>query len=289
MDSVAVPARRPFEAPLADLHAALVARRLKPIYRVAPERRCYATARADRGCQPRTRVRRRRIASIVCGPLSRAKLEQGVPFEKVIDSNAPGSLTIRDEYQRLYDVRLSPTTIVNDLQAVFGQPTGRLGARHSDLAGKEVQANTYSVRHVHRTLGSKGSKLARELANYAFSLGQRAGAGQAHGARCLIPISVQRALEVALERAVEGNRHRCGLELAWHLAHRGQRPCVAKVPKEVAMAVLRDYQQTVKSLGGRKYEWREARKAVESAYRKTSKCWTRGTGMTRPTLREGHR
>src|SRR5689334_3467343 len=82
--------------------------------RVPIELRCYANTRADRHCQRRTRVRRRRVARIVFDR-SQSKLQAGVPLEDVIDHNAPGGCTIQHEYARRHGRAPSRSTISEDL------------------------------------------------------------------------------------------------------------------------------------------------------------------------------
>jgi len=229
--------------------------------RLPSELRVYATTRADRNCQRRTRIARRRVARIVFG-LSTDKLRGHVPFEKVLDYNAPGSYVVEAEYERRYGEKRHHDTITRDLEALFGQPTGQLDQKFSHLAGRLGQANTYSVRKVHLTLGRLGRKLMNDLVNYAYSL--ESGL-LPHGAGRLGRIShtglVEKVLQRALEMAVKGTRHRTGLKMAWVLATLG-------VPEEAARAAMRDYWTNARALGGRRYEWREARRALESAYRK---------------------
>lgn len=228
-----------------------------------PELRCYATTRADRNCQRRTRVRRRRAACIVFD-LSRAKLKKGLPLEKVLDENAPGSNTIQDEYQRRYGERPSRHTITEDLEAIFGPPTGKLAMTFSRRAEAHVQANTYSLRHVHRSLGSYGSKLMNALCNFAYALETCRSRRLPARDGSVSPISVSGAVRIALDRAVRGNRHVTGLKLAWYLAKLG-------VPEQDAVVAVRDYWAEVRAIGergGRRIAWSEARRWVESAYRK---------------------
>jgi hypothetical protein len=238
-----------------------VIRRQRPS-RTPPELRWTPTKRADRGCQRRTAVRRRRVTRLV---FLQAELvmRRGLPYEKVIDQLAIGTSQLQRRYWQVHGERPSRATLLGDLEAIFGSPTGRLGVRWSDDAEQEGQANTYSIRNVHITLGRLGRKLMRKLVELQLSI---EFGDDHHGVRSLstkhVSEKAKRALRKALENAVNGTKHLTGLRLAWRLAHLG-------VPEATAHQLLTEYRRSVPS-DGRRYEAREARRAVESAYRKVT-------------------
>lgn len=118
--------------------------------------------RADKDCQSRTAVRRRRVARLI---FKRAETlhKQGLPHPKVLDQIAVSTVHLQEMYEHEHGQRPSRDTLAADLEAILGKPTGKLKIAYSDHVHDTVQANTYSLRHVHITLGRLGRKLARDL------------------------------------------------------------------------------------------------------------------------------
>ncbi len=233
------------------------------------ERRA-ATTRADKGVQRRTATRRRRVARLVFDRAT-ALHRSGLPYEKVVDSLAVSTVALQAMYAEQFGAKPSRDTLLSDLDAILGAPSGKLAAKYSDRVDELVQANTYSLRDVHKTLGRLGRKLTEKLHGVVlaieFDQSRRWISRRADGELALSPISVRRIAQSALRRAIDdavaGNRHHTGVRFAWRLAHVG-------VPEPTARGLLRIYQDSVGRLGGRRYEPREARRAVTSAYRKVA-------------------
>ncbi len=230
-------------------------------YHLPSDQRRAPTVRADRHCQKRTAQRRRRIGKLLHRH-AQERLRAGVPWELVLDNFAAGTSHLQAAYEQRYGERPSRNTLQHDLDALLGGRTGAMPVVYNHKAERAVQANTYSLRALAVTLGTLGAQYLRKLVDLAVRV--EFERPRSYGERAIGPISLDRELRRAVEKAVAGNRHSTGVRLAWRLAKLG-------VSEQAAHRVLGRYREAVCPLGDRRYERREARRAVESAYRKVTR------------------
>jgi len=210
-------------------------------------------------------------------------LDQGLPYDVLLEYCAVGSNECQEWFARNFQQRPSRTTLLRDFRAVFGSPNGALPAiQHERYVGGQAQAYTFNLRdNLHVTLGRLGRKIVKHICEHALAIEwsekktKKRSRGRETGATPTVKESVSsvsvwrrgyNALRKAVWEAVPGTRHYDGVRLAWHLAHIG-------LAREDADEFLEHYWSEVKDLKrsemqGRRYELREARRAVSSAYRK---------------------
>lgn len=186
--------------------------------------------------------------------------EAGMPSLDALDHIALSSVQAERWLKDQHGLDLDRKTILKLFALICGAPNGKLAEGFSESAAVYgdgvVQANTYSLRHLHVTLGRRsGRKISQLIADLLLAsegigcrrVPQRSFGGITHNTWAV------RALQRAIEDAFPGMRHAILCRLTTHLAYLGFSPGDMR-------PFITEYRLAVGGITGR-----EAAKAARSA------------------------